>query len=426
MKPKRLLSVLVAAAMIAGAMPATVMAGRLDYEPEETEVTEAAETEEKETSKPAVKETKPSEKETEPEVKETEPEVKETEPVKESEETKETEADKTEEEKPEESKKADEQVPEESAASEPEAEKAPEATAKVKAKKATDLDSASIKFANGKLTWPAIDNAVKYRICLPSSEFAYTTDTEFDICSFIDEQIEKRKIFKDNRFEVYVIAIDSTDYEFTGDYITITYNTKAEPKTTIAEITNVKISSSGVVSWDQYGDPSDIEGYYIRVIGAQYTSDFVSRPETSFDLKSFIPTAISNTFKEQTAYKIQIVAVAAGSWDHVAESGYVTYNYKKANTMTVKAKTVKAKKNKKKNQSFKRSKVLTIKKAVGKLTFAKVSGNSKITVNKTSGKLTVKKKMKKGTYKVKISVRAAGNSGYISSTKTVTVKVKVR
>ena len=55
MKSKRLLSVLVAAAMVAGSMPATVFAGRLDYEPEETEVTEITEPEEKENTSKAAK-----------------------------------------------------------------------------------------------------------------------------------------------------------------------------------------------------------------------------------------------------------------------------------------------------------------------------------------------------------------------------------
>ena len=77
-------------------------------------------------------------------------------------------------------------------------------------------------------------------------------------------------------------------------------------------------------------------------------------------------------------------------------------------------------------RKFKRSKVLTIKKAVGKLTYAKVSGNAKITINASTGKLTVKKKIKKGTYKVRIAVKAAGNTIYARITKIVTVKVKVK
>ena len=145
MKSKRLVSMLVAAAMVAGSMPLTVFAGRLDYEHEETEVPQITETEEeKETSKPAVKETKPSEKETEPEVKETKPEVKETEPAEtEPEETKETEPQETKE--TEETKEPEASLPDETEPSEPSVpagsagaaeEKLPEQTAKASKKNA--------------------------------------------------------------------------------------------------------------------------------------------------------------------------------------------------------------------------------------------------------------------------------------------------
>ena len=50
-------------------------------------------------------------------------------------------------------------------------------------------------------------------------------------------------------------------------------------------------------------------------------------------------------------------------------------------------------------------------------------------IDKTTGKLTIKKnkKMKKGTYKVKIKAKAAGNGNYKASAwKTVTFKVRVK
>lgn len=104
---------------------------------------------------------------------------------------------------------------------------------------------------------------------------------------------------------------------------------------------------------------------------------------------------------------------------------------KKSNPMTVKAsnKTVKAKKLKKSKQTFK---AITVKKAKGKVSYAKVKSGTtkkifkKVTVAK-SGKITLKKgSYKKGTYKIKIKVKAAGNSSYKSKTKNVTVKVKVK
>ena len=101
---------------------------------------------------------------------------------------------------------------------------------------------------------------------------------------------------------------------------------------------------------------------------------------------------------------------------------------KKANTLTLKAKkpTVKFSKLKKKNQTIALKNAITVSKPQGKVTYAKSSGNAKITINKTSGKITVKKGLKKGTYKVKIKVTAAGNATYNKATKTVTVTIKVK
>ena len=97
---------------------------------------------------------------------------------------------------------------------------------------------------------------------------------------------------------------------------------------------------------------------------------------------------------------------------------------KKANTMTVKAKTVAAKA--KKKTVIKKAKAFTIKNAVGKVTFAKVKGDKKITISK-AGKITVKKGLKKGkTFKLKVMVTAAGNAKYNKKSKTVTVKIKIK
>ena len=43
-----------------------------------------------------------------------------------------------------------------------------------------------------------------------------------------------------------------------------------------------------------------------------------------------------------------------------------------------------------------------------------------------NGKVTVKKGLKKGTYKVKVKVKAAGNKNYKAATKTVTFKINVK
>ncbi len=105
---------------------------------------------------------------------------------------------------------------------------------------------------------------------------------------------------------------------------------------------------------------------------------------------------------------------------------------KKTNTLTVKAKakTIKLKKLKKKNYTIK---PLTVKKAKGKVTYKLVkSGTNKkiykyLKINK-KGAITIKKwkKAKKGTYKIKIIITAAGDKTYKKGSKTVTVKIKVK
>ena len=91
-----------------------------------------------------------------------------------------------------------------------------------------------------------------------------------------------------------------------------------------------------------------------------------------------------------------------------------------AKKVTASAKTLK-----KKNVTVKATKAFSVKNAAGTVTYKKVKGNSKITVAKT-GKVTLKKKLKKGTYKVTVSIKDAGNTTYAGKTEKVTLTVKVK
>ena len=67
--------------------------------------------------------------------------------------------------------------------------------------------------------------------------------------------------------------------------------------------------------------------------------------------------------------------------------------------------------------------------AQGKLTYKIVSVNKKksyFKINSSNGNVTIKKKLKKGTYKLKVSVTAAGNDNYKPITQTVSFKIKVK
>lgn len=102
---------------------------------------------------------------------------------------------------------------------------------------------------------------------------------------------------------------------------------------------------------------------------------------------------------------------------------------KESQPMKVKAcrkKTYKAARLKKKAASFR---AVTVSGAAGSVTY-KVGGSAKskkaLRFNKKNGKVTVRKGMKKGTYKISVTVRAAGDGDHFAGSKKVNVKVIVR
>ena len=170
----------------------------------------------------------------------------------------------------------------------------------------------------------------------------------------------------------------------------------------------------------------DIEGLNPTVANATYTGKALEPKVTVNDGDEAVPVdvAYSNNTNAGTA-TAKITAK-----DDSAYYGTVTKTFKinkAANPVTVKAKTAKVKKSKvkKKAQKLAASKVMTVSKQQGKLTYAKVSGSKKLTITE-AGKVTVKKKTKKGTYKMRVKVTAAGNANYKAGSKTVTVKVRVK
>lgn len=131
------------------------------------------------------------------------------------------------------------------------------------------------------------------------------------------------------------------------------------------------------------------------------------------------------------AGKATVIIRGLGDYQGVIKK---TFTINKApNLLSASGKTVKikAKKVKKKAQTIKRAKSITYSKAQGKVTYklnsvTKSKFKKYFKVNANNGNITVKKKLKKGTYKVKVNVTAAGNGNYLPVTKTVTVKVRVK
>ena len=101
---------------------------------------------------------------------------------------------------------------------------------------------------------------------------------------------------------------------------------------------------------------------------------------------------------------------------------------KRINPVTVKAKTVKVKASqlKKRSRVIDRKKAMTMKQVKGTVSFRKLSGNKKLTINKKTGNIKIGKNLKKGTYKLKVQVICKGNRIYDKAKRNVTIKVKVR
>ena len=109
--------------------------------------------------------------------------------------------------------------------------------------------------------------------------------------------------------------------------------------------------------------------------------------------------------------------------------GTITRSFKinKAkNPIVVKAVSKSAKRAQTKKRAVTVARPMNVTKAQGKLSYAKASGAKCLSVNKKTGKVTVKKGTKKGIYKIKIKVTAAGTKNYKKGSKTVTCKVTVK
>ena len=196
---------------------------------------------------------------------------------------------------------------------------------------------------------------------------------------------------------------------------------------------------------DEPADPGEVKiqisNCKIKIASATYTGK-ARKPAVTVTFGDF--TLVKGrdfevTYSSNVKAGKSAKAVIKGIGDY---TGTVTKSFtigKAANPLSVKAKTatVKTKKLKKKAQTLAVTKVMTFKKngkGTMKYTLSSAKKGSKnfkkyFKINAKTGKVTIKKnkKMKKGTYTVKVKVKAAGDSNYkASATKTVTFKIKVK
>ena len=133
------------------------------------------------------------------------------------------------------------------------------------------------------------------------------------------------------------------------------------------------------------------------------------------------------TEKGQTTYTAAFQNQAFQNQEKTIEN--IPVLEKKENTMRVKTvkKTVKVKKLKKKAQTVAPLKVIGAQGAVSyKITGGTAKAKKSLKINAKTGKITVKKKTKKGTYKVKVTVTAVGTTEFKVGSRTVNVTVKAK
>ena len=140
-------------------------------------------------------------------------------------------------------------------------------------------------------------------------------------------------------------------------------------------------------------------------------------------LAGLLLAAVSLPRAQAQTAKITVSATQTDSY--FAASATVTVKVSKAKnpiTLAKKTATIKYAKLKKAKRTVTINKA---KKAQGTVTYKKVSGNKNITIAK-NGKLAVKKGLKKGPYKVKVRLTAAGNANYESKSVAVTATITVK
>ena len=172
----------------------------------------------------------------------------------------------------------------------------------------------------------------------------------------------------------------------------------------------------------------DIKGAYKY----NYTGKKIKPSFTVKDTEGKVLTeGVDYTVSYPNSVKVGLYVAEIAFSGKYEDLGYFEYSVaplKNTVKATVKTKTVKLSKLKKKNQKVK---AITVKNAKGKVTYKITSATKKIKkLVKISSKGVITfskwKKAKKGTYKVKVKITAAGNSAYLSKslTKLVTIKVK--
>jgi predicted nucleic acid-binding Zn-ribbon protein len=130
--------------------------------------------------------------------------------------------------------------------------------------------------------------------------------------------------------------------------------------------------------------------------------------------------------KAAGTYYVKATLAADGTYAAATSAAVKLIIAKAANPLTLKAVNRTAKLASVKKAAVAVARPITVSKAQGALKYKKASGSAALSVNAKTGKVTVKKGTKKGTYKIKITVTAAGNANYKAGSKSVTCAIVVK
>ena len=252
----------------------------------------------------------------------------------------------------------------------------------------------STDYGQMRMTWPAVRNADCYRVCKYSDKELTKKESEMIVneARFVDTEYDSSK---DQYYTVTACLQTIDGLIFCGE-------TPVQVKKTV--------QPSATASTDKKTTQPVEKADAVKNITQ-------SNKNAGTDKKTTQPSKQVSSDKKTTQSGKKTKAVKKK-----------TNKIKKANPLRVKGRKIKikAKKLKKARVILKRSKVLKVWKAKGKVTYTKLKGNRKIIINKRTGRVTIKKKLKKGTYRVKVKVKAAGNSSYKAAARKVTFIIKVR
>ena len=260
--------------------------------------------------------------------------------------------------------------------------------------------------SDGIMSWNMYPNADTYVINVDDCYLQFDTKgSSCDLDGFVCDLINMGKISRQSSYHITIRAFTNDDILLADGYCN--YNFK------IGTDISKKVTVTGIKDSIIYNGKNHIQEPVIELNGTtlEKGKDY-ELYYSSIDTAGTASLLISFRHKYIGAINI-------------------TYEIKKAsNPLSVKGRTykVKAKKIKKKAKAVSIASVVKfIKNAGDPKIYKKKSGNKKIVINPKNGVVTIKKKLKRGTYKVKVYITGQGNINYEKSgSKLVTFKIKVK